>query len=113
MAARNEVQKAGDLSKAIRNVQRVLLRNDLNPFELVIELREVQGTDEDGSYLLKISTADQAATVQRNGIPRDCIEAADGDAIPEDFGGMVEDLVPELLEGIKCARNQSQPLAAR
>lgn len=113
MAARNERKQAGDLSKAIRNVQRVLLRNDLNPFELVIELREVHGAGGDGSYLLKISTADQAATVQRNGIPRDCIEAADSDTIPEDFGGMIEDLVPELLEGIKCARNQTQPLAAR
>ena len=104
---------AGDLSRAIRNVQRVLLRNDLNPFELVIELREVPGTGDDASYLLKISTADQAATVQRNGIPRACVEAAKGDTIPEDFGGLVEDLVPELLEGIKCSRNQSQPLAAR
>ena len=113
MTARTERKDAGDISRAIRNVQRVLLRNDLNPFELVIELREVPGPNDDGGYLLKISTADRAATVQRGGIPRACIEAANGDTIPEDFGGLVEDLVPELLEGIKCARNQSQPLAAR
>ena len=95
MKARTEIQKAGDVSRAIRNVQRVLLRNDLNPFELLIELREVPDSGNDGSYLLKISTADRVATVQRNGIPRECIEAAKGDTIPEEFGGLVEGLVPD------------------
>jgi hypothetical protein len=113
MTARTERQKAGDISRAIRNVQRVLLRNDLNPFELLIEIREVPGAGEDDAYLLRISTSDRSAAVQRNGIPRQCIESAKGDNIPEAFGGLIEALVPELLEGIKYARNQSQPIAAR
>jgi hypothetical protein len=112
MTASTERQQTGDISRAIRNVQRVLLRNDLDPFELLIEIREVPGADEEDAYLLRISTADRTATVQRDGISRQCIESA-GDTIPEAFGGLIEGLVPELLEGIKCARNQTQPLAAR
>ena len=112
MTAKTERQQTGDISKAIRNVQRVLLRNDLDPFELLIEIRKVPGADEEDAYLLRISTADRTATVQRDGISRQCIESA-GDTIPEEFGGLVEGLVPELLEGLKCARNQPQPLAAR
>ena len=93
-----------DVSRAIRNAQRILLRNDLNPFELVVEIRAATIDDGETAYVLEISTTDRAVSVQKSGIPCACIE--DGQECSHDaFSVIVEGLVPELLDGMKSARS--------
>lgn len=48
------------VSRAIRNAQWVLLRNDLDPFEFVVEIREAPVDDGKTTYVLEISTTDSS-----------------------------------------------------
>jgi hypothetical protein len=100
------------VSRAIRNAQRVLLRNDLDPFEFVVEIREASVDDGKTTYVLEISTTDNAVSVQKSGIPLECIEG--GREIGcDDLARFVEDLLPELLGAMKSARGKSRTRLAR
>jgi hypothetical protein len=89
------------VSRAIRNVQRVLLRNDLDPFEFVVEIREAPLDNHETTYVLEISTAD-GVSIQKTGLPHECI--AGGREIGGDgVASFVESLVPELLAAMKAA----------
>lgn len=95
-----------DVSRAIRDAQRILLRNDLNPFELVVEIRAAPVDDGETAYVLEISTMDRAVSVQRSRIPCACIEDRQ-ECSHDAFSVIVEGLVPELLDGMKSARSGS------
>ena len=69
------------VSRAIRNAQRVLLRNDLDPFEFVVEIREATVDEGNVTYVLEISTVDGAVSVQKSGIPHECIDAPPRDRL--------------------------------
>jgi hypothetical protein len=106
-----EESNAG-VSRAIRNAQRVLLRNDLDPFEFVVEIREAPVDDGKTTYVLEISTTDNAVSVQKSGIPHECIEG--GREIGcDDLASFVEGLLPDLLDAMKCARGKSLTRLAR
>ena len=90
------------LPRAIRNVQRVLLRNDLDPFEFVVAIRETPLDDHETTYVLEISTANGAVSVQKAGLPRECIEGG-REVGADDLASFVEGLVPELLASMKAA----------
>ena len=100
------------VSRAIRNAQRALLRNDLDPFEFVVEIREAAVDDGKTTYVLEISTTDNAVSVQKSGIPHECIEG--GREIGcDDLASFVEGLLPKLLDGMKSARGKSLTIPAR
>jgi hypothetical protein len=90
------------LPRAIRHVQRVLLRNDLDPFEFVVAIREAPLDDHETTYVLEISTADGAVSIQKAGLPRECIEGG-RETGGDDLASFVEGLVPELLASMKAA----------
>ena len=93
-----------DVSRAIRDAQRILLINDLNPFELVVEIRAAPVDDGETAYVLEISTMDRAVSVQQSGIPCACIEDRQ-ECSHDAFSVIVEGLVPRLLDRMKSARS--------
>ena len=88
--------------RAIRNAQRVLLRNDLDPFEFVVEIHETPLEDQKTIYVLEISTADGVVSIQKPGLPQECIEGG-RETGSDGINSFVESLVPELLAAMKAA----------
>lgn len=99
------------VSRAIRNAQRVLLRNDLDPFEFVVEIREAPVGGKT-TYVLEISTTDSAVSVQKSGVPHTCIKGG-GEIGCDDLASFVEGLLPELLDAMKSARGKSLQILVR
>jgi hypothetical protein len=92
--------------RAIRQAQRVLLRNDLDPFEFVVEIHETPLEGQKTIYVLEISTADGVVSIQKSGVPQECIEGG-RETGTDGINSFVESLVPELLAAMKAA---SRPL---
>jgi hypothetical protein len=88
--------------RAIRNTQRVLLRNDLDPFEFVVEIHEVPVDEQTTGYVLEISTADGAVSIQKPDLPNECIEGG-RQAGSDGLASFVESMLPELLAAMKAA----------
>ena len=93
------------VSRAIRDAQRVLLRNDLDPFEFVVEIRPAPVEEGETAYVLEISTTDRLVSVRKSGIPHDCIED-DREVGRGVLSNIVERLVPELIDGMKSANRK-------
>lgn len=94
------------VSRAIRNAQRVLLRNDLDPFKFVVDIREAAVDDGKATYILEISTTDNAVSVQKAGIPHKCIDGG-AQIGHNDLARYVEGMLPELLDAMKAERGRS------
>jgi hypothetical protein len=88
--------------RAIRNAQRVLLRNDLDPFEFVVEIHETPLGGQRTAYVLEISTADGVVSIRKPGLPHECIEGG-REMASAGLTSFVEGLVPELLAAMKAA----------
>src|SRR5258708_31315481 len=91
------------LSRAERNAYRLLLKNDLDPFEFDVAIHAGRVLDGRVTYVLQISTLDHAVSVRETGIPLEFIErsgATGGDA----FARIVDPLVPPLIENMKSSR---------
>jgi len=88
--------------RAIRNTQRVLLRNDLDPFEFVVEIHEVPINEQTTSYVLEISTADGAVSIRKPDLPNECIEGG-RETGSDGLASFVESMLPELLAAMKAA----------
>lgn len=98
------------LSRAERNAYRLLLKNDLDPFEFDVAIHAGRVLDGKGTYVLQISTLDHAASVRETGIPLEFIERSSstgGDA----FARIVDHLVPGLIENMKSSGHVPEALA--
>lgn len=98
------------LSRAERNAYRVLLKNDLDPFEFDVAIQTGRVLDGKVTYVLQISTLDQAVSVREMGIPLEFIERSrpcGGDA----FARIVDHLVPGLLENMKSSGHVPEAMA--
>ena len=90
------------LSRAERNAYRLLLKNDLDPFEFDVAIHAGRVLDGKVTYVLEISTLDHAISVRETGIPLEFIErsrTSGGDA----FAKIVDHLVPGLIESMKSS----------
>jgi hypothetical protein len=98
------------LSRAERNAYRLLLKNDLDPFEFDVAIHVGRVLDGKVTYVLQISTLDHAISVRETGIPLEFIErsgATGGDA----FARIVDRLVPGLIENMKSSGQVPEALA--
>jgi hypothetical protein len=93
------------VSRAIRNVQRILLRNDLDPFEFVVDIQAASvANDRERTYVLAISSAGGAVTVRKSGMPCGYIEDDWNSDNGIEFSRIVQSLVPDLLDRIRLSR---------
>jgi len=100
MSPKTIEERRTGVSRAIRSVQRVLLRNDLDPFEFVVAIHEAPRDEHETTYVLEISNA-EGVSIQKAGLPNACIEG--GRKIGgDDLASFVESLVPELLTAMKA-----------
>ena len=98
------------VSRAERNAYRLLLRNDLDPFEFDVAIQRGRVLDGKVTYVLEISTLDHAISVRETGIPLEFIErsgASGGDA----FGRIVDNLVPGLIANMKSSWHVPETMA--
>jgi hypothetical protein len=98
------------LSRAERNAYRLLLRNDLDPFEFDVAIHAGRVVDGRVTYVLQIATLDHAVSVRETGIPLEFIERSrptGGDP----FARIVDQLVPALLENMKSSRHVPETMA--
>ena len=98
------------VSRAERNAYRLLLRNDLDPFEFDVAIHRGRVLDGRVTYVLEISTLDHAISVRETGIPLEFIErsrASGGDA----FGRIVDHLVPGLIANMKSSGHIPETMA--
>ncbi len=106
MHAKTNAEYAMDLSRAIRNTQRILLRNNLDPFEFVVDIHATRGDEGERTYELAIAEAGGAVMVRKSGIPRGCIEHGwDGNNSVE-FARLVQSFIPDLLERIRLSKEK-------
>lgn len=98
------------VSRAERNVYRLLLRNDLDPFEFDVAIHTGRVLDGKVTYVLEIATLDHAISVRETGIPLEFIErsrSSGGDA----FARIVDHLVPGLIENMKSSGHIPEAMA--
>ncbi|HWH47504.1 MAG TPA: hypothetical protein VN664_06875 [Burkholderiales bacterium] len=98
------------LSRAERNAYRLLLKNDLDPFEFDVAIHAGRVFDGKVTYVLEISTLDHAISVRETGIPLEFIERSrpsGGDA----FARIVDQLVPGLIENMKSSGHIPEAMA--
>jgi hypothetical protein len=92
------------VSRAIRSVQRILLRNDLDPFEFVVDIQAASINGGERTYVLVISSAGEAVMIRKSGIPCDYIEDGWDSDNGIEFSRIVQSLVPDLLDRIRLSR---------
>lgn len=100
------------LARARISARRVLLRNDLDPYEFIVEIHPRQSKDGGQTLLLEILTWDRAVSVSAADIPSahlDDTRSIGHDAIAQ----VVEQLIPELLERMRSARQAAELSAAQ
>ena len=98
------------LSRAERNAYRLLLKNDLDPFEFDVAIHAGRVLDGRVTYVLQISTLDRAVSVRETGIPLEFIERS-GPAGGDAFARIVDQLVPTLIENMKSSRHVPETMA--
>jgi hypothetical protein len=98
------------LSRAERNAYRLLLKNDLDPFEFDVAIHAGRVLDGKVTYVLEISTLDHAISVRESGIPLEFIERS-GSCGGDAFARIVDHLVPGLIENMKSSGHVPEAMA--
>lgn len=101
--------RATEVSRAIREAQRVLLRNDLDPFEFDVDIHMADRNGAGRTYDLVISAAGGGVMVSRSGISGDCIEDGWIRSSGGEFAHIVEGLVPALLDVLRTEHRKKSP----
>lgn len=109
MSSTMKTGRVTEVSRAIREAQRILLRNDLDPFEFDVDIHMADLNGAGRTYDLVISAAGGAVMASRSGISGDCIEDGWVRSSGGEFASIVEGLVPTLLDGLRTESRKKTP----